>query len=568
MPRLIKLGVPTGVLAFLIAQPAMAQQCGQRMQALTPTAVAMNSEPHPTSERIGVLLVEGMTLAAVDEAACMTKLTELEELIRRRQSGSGQGGGSSPAATAAVPSGGGAGSGARRGSLPAITPPTPFSRVLPARTAALPPERRQEVDALSALVAAVRGFGVPAAQRAAAMEAAAAPATDGASSSPAGDIAEATNANIAAAEALQEILINEPGDVISAELEDRYRDFEEADRAYDEVTRRGWDGEMSDGQLAAYERDMREAHSRLHEAREALNDVRRRQERWMTGDEDGFLPGYRAAERALSDKQSAETRALVVQCAEMQQQALQKYTEDLKRGNAASTAISDGMTSCDAATVPLQQRHLREWNDMVARHTPPANDAGTRRRRATPPGRQPTAPPPSAPAGSGASAETKPMTAAEATAEARRLKEALDYERYRNEEFRKSSIQDAEAKSLIAESDANLSRLEAAYRAHMSQYPGSGSQTRMPPEQAQGEANRLRAALEHERYRLNEFRDSRARGVPNLKSTPSSPRRKPRCAMRNARIRITRPSMAPMARPAPACRRVRPELRRAVSSPN
>lgn len=48
----LQFGVATGVLAFLISQPAMAQQCGPRMQALMPTAIAMSEQTHPTSERI------------------------------------------------------------------------------------------------------------------------------------------------------------------------------------------------------------------------------------------------------------------------------------------------------------------------------------------------------------------------------------------------------------------------------------------------------------------------------------------------------------------------------------
>ncbi len=385
-------GVATGVLAFLIAQPAMAQQCGPRIQALMPTAIALNSQPHPNSERIGTVFGEGMALIGVDEAACLRKLAELEALIRERQPGSGGGSGGggdargpSPAASAAAPSGGSQASPAPRAPLPAITPPTPFSQNMPSHLEFMPPVRRLEMEAMAEMVEAVRESGLAAVRVAAEADAAAPPALDGSLPNKAGEIAQSANETIATAEAFQQVLINEPGDVISAAMEDAFRVFDEANQAYDQIVQRAMDREMTDAELAAYTEQVKTALRRLEAARKGIQAVRMRQLKWLLEEKDGGMrAGFAAAFDQMEARHRYELRIVDDQCESIANEAQVRMARDYLNGRRNSTAMKGAQDECDAITRPVRDRHIVEEQNLFDQYRVTAEDVAAELRRATP----------------------------------------------------------------------------------------------------------------------------------------------------------------------------------------
>ncbi|MFJ6024591.1 hypothetical protein ACIQC9_08350 [Brevundimonas sp. NPDC092305] len=332
-----------------------------------------------------------MALIGVDEAACLRKLAELEALIRERQPGSGGGGGGlgggdargpSPAASAAAPSGGSQASPAPRAPLPAITPPTPFSQNMPSHLEFMPPVRRLEMEAMAEMVEAVRESGLAAVRVAAEADAAAPPALDGSLPNKAGEIAQSANETIATAEAFQQVLINEPGDVISAAMEDAFRVFDEANQAYDQIVQRAMDREMTDAELAAYTEQVKSALRRLEAARKGIQAVRMRQLKWLLEEKDGGVrAGFAAAFDQMEARHRYELRIVDERCEAIGQEAHVRVARDHLNGVRNSAAMREAEAQCDAITKPVRDRHNVEEQNLFDQYRVTAEDVEAELRR-------------------------------------------------------------------------------------------------------------------------------------------------------------------------------------------
>jgi len=504
MSPLAKFGASTGVLAFLIAQPATAQQCGPRMQALMPTAISLNSQAHPTSERIGALFGEGMALVGVDEAACLRKLAELEALIRQRQGGGGGGGGgngqaSSPTSTASAPSGNGRTTTAARAPLPTITPPTPFSQRMPSHLEFMPPARRIEMEAMAEFVEAIRDSGIAGVRAAAEVDAVTPPALDGSPSNRAGEIAQGANETIATAEVFQEVLINEPGDVISAAMEDAFREFDEAQKALRDLL--DSPASPTDPLLAPLISSDHPAYERLKAARQRLQAVRLRQLKWILEERDGGMrPGFAAAFDEMEARQRREMKVADDNCQRIADEAQVRNARDFLNGNRRGTALEEAQAQCDSLTVHVRERHQVEFENLMDRYRITADELESelRRPRATRSGSAGGATGGGGRAGGGGGSGAAPTAAEQGEYDARlrhltqNIEEAAEELEYLKDEKRAGEEGIAEQ---IADAEAQLEKARNALAAERNKTPAQSNAEAAWPRRARVLEDDARAAV-------------------------------------------------------------------------
>lgn len=368
-------GAALGVLAFLAPQVASAQ-CEQRLER---AVAAIGTLPDGVDGRVHDQIVDLHDAAGGNDGRCVEAgVARMEEVLRRNGTRIE---GDVASAGAGAATSGASGAGYTPG-LIQVTPPTPFALRLPTLLAALAPQRRAEVEAISEYVGAVRGLGVRMAQTAA-------------PSSPAqaNEIAQTANTTIEAAESFQEVLVNQRGDQLHAQLEDAFRNFEEAQQTWeDHLNRLGSENSVE--------------RLRLIQARSRLRSVHDRMNKWLLDElGEGRAPGYAAAFAALEARHQQENRAIDAQCDARNETAQVQLARDYLAGDRNSTAITDAISDCEAISIPVRRRQLKEWDELEIRFavtpgvveevTEDESRPRTRTRRAPP---QPTAPSPSEPA--------------------------------------------------------------------------------------------------------------------------------------------------------------------------
>lgn len=502
-------GVATGVLAFLISQPAMAQNCGTRVQALTMTATTIVGQGGPTGEQLNKLFEQTMYhLGNLDEPNCLRSVAEMETLIRQRQGG-GVGATMPPATQTAEEPARLAASALPRPPITPVRDPAPGMSNLERRITRLPPQLQAEVRDVAEHAEVLRGIGRTVVQEIA-------PTSPAAANS----IVDTVNDGIATSETLVEVLIdtsdqhhiNAPGDQNHAAFEDAVRDMQELSRRtealqsefnaairdanetrgdqiqaeFDRAHRAGDTerarelGDQLDAERdrtdAAYERATRlgnQLDPMLDRLDASRAKVKRITDRINGGveevDEDGFLPGLKQAEAWLNERQQRETLDMDRRCEALQERAQRQYVEDLQRGFTATTALSDGMNACQAMALPQQARQVREWNEMVERYTPLYNDDGTPRRRPTTPprGQRPTPTPETQPPAN----PSPPISQGQAQSEAADLLDKLREERRRFEDLARSRDERqgprGDDDAIVRDAQQRVDNAEAAYRRHV-----------------------------------------------------------------------------------------------------
>lgn len=329
-----------GALVLISPQIAWAG-CEARLAKAANAVGLMPAEvDYRVNDQLNEYYSEAEALVGSDEAACLALVVRMEDLIRRN---------GGRIADEAPPSGrASAGVGAQAEPSPAagvisVSSPTPFSQTLPSRLASVPAQQRAEVAALSDYINTARGLGMRVIQQ----------ATTSAPTD-ANVIIRAANEAIEAAEGAQQVLINERGDQLHAELEDAFRSFEEArDSLQNRINQSG-------SATAAERANLRRATGQLASVRARLN-------RWLLDRlGEGRAPGYAAAFLALEARQQQEERTLTAQCDARFEAAHAQLAQNYLGGDRHSNALDQAIAACQSISIPVRKRHQSEMDELEA----------------------------------------------------------------------------------------------------------------------------------------------------------------------------------------------------------
>lgn len=485
MPRPLLTGAALGVIAFLAPQVALAQ-CEQRLER---AVAAIGTLSDSVDRRVHDQLIDLHDEAGGNDGPCVEAgVARMEEVLRRNGAQiEGDGGRAATGQSRGGASAGSAGAAASRPSLVQVTPPTPFSRTAQDRMAGLPAAQQAEARDVARYVENIRGFGVQISGELAAQ----APAQ-------ANEVALTTNTAIAAAEALQQTLMQPSHiEMLYDQLADSIRDVQQADAALSAAYQAVLRDRSSSTSLDRLEAAL--AHSQSMQAKLDQLEGRATEGKYEALAE-GRPEGYEAAFRALEAKHQSENRSLDVRCEGFQRAAEQKFVEDLQSGRVVGqqNELGFGLAQCQAISFPVWEQQQREWDELEARFATPDDLAPPRPRRNPPrsapprpqaaPPRPPTdqTPPPPPPA---AEQEPKPMGPEEIAQQRRERDQARSDARRALDQALRTAEENPnshEAQVKVDGAKMVLQHAEEAYRGHLSQHS--------PSEVADYDAEQYRAA--------------------------------------------------------------------------